>query len=490
MTEFKPRVRFAPSPTGELHVGNARTALFNRLFARHYGGTLVLRIEDTDQERTSRTFEKNLLEDLKWLSIDWDEGPGTGGSYGPYHQIERLDIYKDQLAKLKEADLIYPCYCTEEELDAERKSLLSRHLAPRYMGKCRRLTEERRRKLENQGRKPAWRFRIGSGFVTFNDLIRGAMKFDAEAIGDFIIVRSSGIPAYNFAVVIDDHLMAITHVIRGEDHLSNTAMQLLLYKALNFQPPEFAHHALILGKDRAKLSKRHGSVAVREFREKGILPEALINYLALLGGSIGEGREVCGIDEILGSFSLDQAGKSGAIFDEDKLRWMNAIYIRKEDAGNLADRMLPCLARAGYDVETMDRNRLESITDALRDNLVTLSDITSFIDIFFDDRYQITADALKTIESAESRPVLERLRDILSDSGEEISYQNITDKIGRATGLKGRKLLMPVRSAVTGMVKGPELDKVFSLLPRESLLKRAEKALALSTSADGREKGA
>lgn len=490
MTEIIPRVRFAPSPTGELHVGNARTSLFNWLFARHYGGTFVLRIEDTDQERTSRTFENNLLEDLKWLGINWDEGPDVGGGYGPYHQIERLDIYKEQLARLKEADLIYPCYCTEEELDAERKSLLSRHLAPRYMGKCRRLTEEGRRKLENQGRKPAWRFRIGPGFVTFNDLIRGAMKFDAEAIGDFIIVRSSGIPAYNFAVVIDDHLMAITHVIRGEDHLSNTAMQLLLYKALNFEPPGFAHHALILGKDRAKLSKRHGSVAVREFREKGILPEALINYLALLGGSIGEGREVCSIDEIIGSFSLDQAGKSGAVFDEDKLKWMNAIYIRKDNACNLADRMLPYLERAGYEAGTIERSRIESIADALRDNLVTLSDITSYMDIFFDDRYQITAEALKIIESAESRPVLERLRDMLGDGGEDISYQNITGRIGKATGLKGRKLLMPVRSALTGMVKGPELDKVFRLLSRESLLKRAEKALALSASAYSREKGA
>lgn len=486
MKDTRPRVRFAPSPTGELHVGNARTALFNWLFARRYGGTFVLRIEDTDRERTSRAFEKNLLEDLEWMAIDWDEGPDAGGIHGPYHQIERLDIYAGQLGKLREAGLVYPCYCTEEELDAERRSLLSRRLAPRYMGRCRRLSEEDRGKLESQGRRPAWRFHVGPGTVAFDDLIRGAIKFDAEAIGDFIIVRSSGIPAYNFAVVIDDHFMAITHVIRGEDHLSNTAMQLLLYRALNFDPPEFAHHALILGKDRAKLSKRHGAVAVREFREQGILPESLVNYLALLGGSIGEGREVCGVDEIIGSFSLELAGKSGAIFDEDKLRWMNAIYIRKDDPSMLADRLLPYLAGAGYEAGSIEKSRLEAIADAVRDNLVTLADITSYIDIFLDDRCQITADAGKALEAAESLPVLQGLRDILRDGGQDISYQNIAARIGQATGLKGRKLLMPIRSAVTGMTRGPELDRVFKLLTRESLLQRVEKAIALSENSKGK----
>jgi glutamyl-tRNA synthetase len=290
MNSTKPRVRFAPSPTGELHIGNARTAFFNWLYARHHGGKLVLRIEDTDRQRSTRAFEARVIDDLKWLSLDWDEGPDGKGEVGPYRQSERLELYESFLKSLQKDGRVYPCYCTEDELEVERTSLLSRKMAPRYMGKCRNLTEADRRRLEAQGRRPTWRFRVSQGAVLFQDLIRGTMKFEGEAVGDFIIVRSNGTPAYNFAVVIDDHFMEISTVIRGEDHLSNTAIQLMLYGALGFEPPEFAHHSLILGKDRTKLSKRHGSVSVREFREKGILPEALLNYLALLGSSIGEGR--------------------------------------------------------------------------------------------------------------------------------------------------------------------------------------------------------
>jgi nondiscriminating glutamyl-tRNA synthetase len=268
MTAEKPRVRFAPSPTGDLHVGNARTALFNWMFARHYGGEFILRIEDTDPVRTSREFEFRILEDLAWLAIDWDEGPGKEGGKGPYHQQERLHLYDHYLKKLIEAGVVYPCYCTEAELEAERAELIFRKMMPRYMGKCRNLSDTARKTMADQGRMPSYRFRIGAGRIEFSDLIRGAMKFDAGALGDFIVVRSNGIPAYNFAVVVDDHLMSISHVIRGEDHLSNTALQLLIYEALGFKPPIFAHHSLILGKDRSKLSKRHGSVAVREFRER------------------------------------------------------------------------------------------------------------------------------------------------------------------------------------------------------------------------------
>ena len=292
MTSHRPRVRFAPSPTGDLHVGNARTALFNWLFAKRYGGDFILRIEDTDQERTSPVFEKNILEDLKWLSIEWEEGPEKGGSLGPYHQIQRLDIYDKYTKELVSAGKVYPCYCTEEELEAERASLLSMRMMPRYTGKCKRLTDREREALESRGRKPALRFSVDKGTIEFKDLIRREMKFDGDAIGDFIIVRSNRIPSYNFAAVVDDHLMEITHVIRGEDHLSNTAIQILLYRALDFKPPEFAHHSLILGKDRTKLSKRHGSVAVREFKNRGILSPALLNYLSLLGGSVGEGKKL------------------------------------------------------------------------------------------------------------------------------------------------------------------------------------------------------
>lgn len=289
--ENKTRVRFAPSPTGELHVGNARTALFNWMFARHEGGRFILRIEDTDESRSDSAYQTSLLEDLKWLGLTWDEGPDIGGDYGPYRQSERLDLYEAHLKKLVDADLVYPCYCTEDELEEERQTLILAKRMPRYLGKCRNLGAGEREALAASGRKPSYRFKVPQTTIEFHDLIRGPMRFEGEAMGDFIIVRSNGMPAYNFAVVIDDHRMSVTHVIRGEDHLSNTALQIMLYRAFGFEEPTFAHHCLILGRDHAKLGKRHGSVSVGEFRRQGFLPEALVNYLGLLGSSLpGAGK--------------------------------------------------------------------------------------------------------------------------------------------------------------------------------------------------------
>jgi len=482
MMPHRPRVRFAPSPTGDLHIGNARTALFNWLFARHNGGDFILRIEDTDQERTSRIFEKNILEDLKWLSIDWDEGPGKGGEFGPYHQIERLDVYNRYLEKLIAEGRVYPCYCTEEELEEERLGLLAMKMMPRYMGKCLRLTESERKKLEDEGRKPAFRFKVESGPIEFKDLIRGNMKFEGEAIGDFIIVRSTGIPAYNFAVVIDDHLMEITHVIRGEDHLSNTAIQILLYRALDLTPPLFAHHALVLGKDRSKLSKRHGSVSVREFRNKGILSEALINYLSLLGGSLGEGKEVASVEEIINMFSLDRAGKSGAIFDEDKLKWLNAIYIRNCDVDKLTELLLPFIKEAGYDFTPPDRDWLHQVVGALKDNLVTLADIGEYMGIFIDEKFRITEEASAILKGNTAAPVLKVLREMLVQNNipDHNFYPALINSVRKKTGLKAKELYMPIRAAVTGRTSGPELEKIFSILGKESILKRLRLAIQLA----------
>ncbi|HYA15504.1 MAG TPA: glutamate--tRNA ligase [Syntrophales bacterium] len=482
MMPHRPRVRFAPSPTGDLHIGNARTALFNWLFARHNGGDFILRIEDTDQERTSKIFEKNLLEDLKWLSVEWDEGPGKGGEFGPYHQIERLDIYNGYLEKLIAEDRVYPCYCTEEELEEERLSLLAMKMMPRYMGKCRRLTEKEKKNLETEGRKPTFRFKVEAGPIEFNDLIRGAMKFEGEAIGDFIIVRSTGIPAYNFAVVVDDHLMGITHVIRGEDHLSNTAIQILLYRALAFTPPLFAHHALILGKDRSKLSKRHGSVSVREFRNKGILPEALINYLSLLGGSLGEGKELASVEELINMFSLDRAGKSGAIFDEDKLKWLNAIYIRNYDVDKLTELLLPFIKEAGYEFAVPDRSRLGQVVNALKDNLVTLADIGDYLDIFVDEKFRISEEASAILRGKTALPVLKVLREMLvqNNISGQIFYPALINSVRRKTGLKAKELYMPIRAAITGRTSGPELEKIFSILGKASILRRLEQAIQLA----------
>jgi nondiscriminating glutamyl-tRNA synthetase len=461
-------------------VGNARTALFNWLFARHHGGTLILRIEDTDQARTSKAFEENLIADLTWLGIDWDEGPGKGGSFGPYHQSDRLSIYRDALDRLIAADKVYPCYCTEEELEAERLSLMARKMMPRYMGKCRSLGPDDRRRMEAEGRTPTWRFRVLPGLIPFKDLIRGPVRFEGNAIGDFIIVRANGIPAYNFACVIDDHLMDISHVIRGEDHLSNTALQILLYQALGFEVPRFAHHALILGKDRSKLSKRHGSVAVREFLSKGILPDVMLNYLALLGASLGEGKEVCTADEIIARFSLDRAGKSGAIFDEDKLRWLNALYIHHKDTPSLMADLEPFMKAAGYDPRQMDRERLARIVAAVRENLMTLADIGQYLAIFEDDQYELAADAAQILATTEAQEVLRAVDEVLNaaslDEGD--LYGKIIAFVKNKTGFKGKGIFMPIRAAVTGRLRGPELDKVFAILGPASLKKRLARALA------------
>jgi len=482
MTSHRRRVRFAPSPTGDLHVGNARTALFNWLFAKHYGGDFILRIEDTDQERTSPVFEKNILEDLKWLSIEWDEGPEKGGRLGPYHQIQRIDNYDKYIKELISAGRAYPCYCTEEELEAERASLLSMRMMPRYMGRCKKLTDKEREALESRGRKPALRFNVDKGPIEFNDLIRGEMKFEGDAIGDFIIVRSNRIPSYNFAAVVDDHLMEITHVIRGEDHLSNTAIQILLYRALDFKPPEFAHHSLILGKDRTKLSKRHGSVTVREFRSRGVLSPALLNYLSLLGGSIGEGKEVASMEEIINMFSLDRAGKSGAIFDEGKLKWLNAIYIRNCDVDKLTELLLPFIKEAGYDIDLMNRGWLHQVVEALRDNLVTLADVGLYLDIFIDDKYLISDEARAILREG-AAAVVKVLRDELEQNNiaERDFYSNLINSVRRKTGLKAKDLFLPIRAAVTGRTSGPELEKVFAILGKESIVRRLERAIQVAT---------
>jgi len=474
----KPRTRFAPSPTGELHVGNARTALFNWMFARHWGGNLILRIEDTDESRSALSYQINLLDDLKWLGLDWDEGPGKDGAHGPYKQSERLDIYSDHLKKLMDSDLVYPCYCTEEELDEERQTLILSKRMPRYMGKCRNLSDAEREALVAQGRKPSYRFKVPPTSIELNDLIRGPIKFEGESIGDFIIVRSNGMPAYNFAVVIDDHLMAITHVIRGEDHLSNTALQIMLYRAFGYQPPAFAHHCLILGKDHAKLSKRHGSVSVGEFRRRGFLPEALLNYLGLLGSSFTDGREIFSQSEMIEVFSLERASKSGAVFDEGKLRWLNAIYIRSLATDELIMRLQPFLHEFGFQPETLDPEWFKNVIEIVKDELTTLADIGGHIDLFFDDRYEISSDAKHILDTANARKVVQSFGEYLADatgSPQEI-YIAAIKHAKEKSGVKGRDLYMPVRAALTGKITGPELDKVFVILGKDSACQRLKRA--------------
>ena len=472
--ENKARVRFAPSPTGELHVGNARTALFNWMFARHGGGRFILRIEDTDESRSALAYQVGLVEDLKWLGLTWDEGPDIGGAYGPYRQSERLAIYADHLKKLMDADLVYPCYCTEEELEAERQTLMLTKRMPRYLGKCRNLGVNEREALEASGRKPSYRFKVPQTTIEFHDLIRGPMRFEGEAMGDFIIVRSNGMPAYNFAVVIDDHLMAVTHVIRGEDHLSNTALQIMLYRAFGFDVPAFAHHCLILGRDHAKLGKRHGSVSVSEFRKQGFLPEALINYLGLLGSSFAGGREILSRDEMLEAFSLSRASKSGAVFDEGKLRWLNAAYIRKTSTEDLLRKLEPFLRAAGFRPETLDAAWLKNVLETVKGELTTLAEIGDHIDLFFDERYSLSDEAGKLLAAPGAREVVGAFGEYLERAQDDPGnvYAAAIRHAKEKSGVAGRNLFMPVRAALTGKLKGPELDRIFVVLGVDSARRR------------------
>jgi len=444
------------------------------MFARHHGGSFILRIEDTDESRSAQSYQVNLLNDLSWLGLDWDEGPQKEGMYGHYRQSERLDIYKKHLQTLIDADLVYPCYCTEEELEEERQALILSKRMPRYMGKCRNLTQDERKMRENEGRIPSFRFKVQPQVLEFEDLIRGAMKFDGDAIGDFIIVRSNGMPAYNFACIIDDHLMGITHVIRGEDHLSNTALQLMLYRAFGFDPPIFVHHCLILGKDRAKLSKRHGSVSVGEFRKQGILPEALINYLGLLGSSFTDGREVLTREEMITDFALERASKSGAIFDEEKLHWLNAIYIRNCKTEDLVERLKPFLEQAGYKTAAIDAKWLNEVIELVKNELITLAEIGSHIEIFFDDKYITTAEAKEILEKDAACKVIKVFAKYLKTAAgnPQENYLAAIKYTKEKTGAKGKELFMPIRAALTGKVHGPELDKVFVVLGNDTALKR------------------
>ena len=342
------RVRFAPSPTGHLHVGNARTALFNWLLARGSGGTFILRIEDTDTERSTRASESAILDDLRWLGLAWDEGPDVGGRYRPYRQSERLSTYAEHAAQLLARGAAYYCFCTPEDLDAQRAVALAAGLQPKYAGTCRTLDPAASSRRVAAGEPAALRFIVPAGRdITFADAVRGVVTFETRIIGDPVLVRSDGHPAYNFAVVVDDALMRVTHVIRGEDHISNTPRQLLLYEAFGYDPPAFAHLSLVLGPDHSPLSKRHGATSVAEFRDKGYLPEALLNYLALIGWSPGQDEEVLPAAELAARFKLADVGHSAGVFDEDKLAWVNRQYLKAAAPADIARLAVPYLSAAG-----------------------------------------------------------------------------------------------------------------------------------------------
>jgi len=473
------RVRFAPSPTGLLHIGNARTALFNFLFAKHHGGVFVLRIEDTDLDRSDNTLVDQMIKDLRWLGLNWEEGPDKGGPYGPYRQSERLEIYKNFADRLLKENKIYKCFCSPEDLEKLRQQQIQRKEMPRYDGRCRRLTQEEIIKKEREGYRPSLRFRVDRGRISFEDLIHGKMNFDAEGIGDFIIVRSDGIAAYNFACVIDDHLMNITHVIRGEDHLSNTPRQILLYKAFGWSLPQFAHHPLILGSDRTPLSKRHGATAVAQYREEGFLPEALLNYLLILGWTNPSGEEVIPIEKMIKEFSISSLSRNAPSHSIKKLEWLNSIYIRRKKDDELSILLKPYLEKAG--LHHVDQNYLRTISDSIKENLVKLSQIEDYLGVFFDEKFYFSDEAKEILLKEKNQKIIQIVLETLESIPEinEEDWPSIINQFQDRTGVNRKELLIPIRAGITGIIQGPQLVKILQILGRERIIKRLKKALEL-----------
>lgn len=469
--EERIRVRFAPSPTGYIHVGNARTALFNWLFARQKGGIFVLRVEDTDIERSREEYERNLIQDLRWLGIDWDEGPDVGGSFGPYRQSERQELYHKYAQKLLEEGKAYYCFCTAEQLEKERQAALAEGRMPVYSGRCRKISlEEARRRLKN-GEEGAIRLMVpDEGSVQFEDLVRGLVEFDLKLIGDPIIVRSNGMPAYNYAVVIDDALMNITHVIRGEDHVSNTPRQLLLYRALGWKPPVFAHLSMVMGQDNTRLSKRHGATSVDQFRRDGLLAEALCNYLSFLGWSPPEGHEVLRPEDLIKLFDLSRVSRSAAIFDYEKLYWLNRQHIKLLPTGKKLELALPYLQEAGLVGPELSRDQrewLEKAVEILVEGVDKFSDLPKKFSLIFDfDPGNLDQEASNLIQTESARKVLAAF--IQKTAGlKEFNYEifaALTGEIKKETGIKGKELFHPLRVALTARASGLELDKFIPLV--------------------------
>ena len=476
----KVRVRFAPSPTGYVHVGNARTALFNWLFARRHGGAYVLRIEDTDVERSEERYEQQLLDDLKWLGLDWDEGPEKGGPFGPYRQSERTAFYDKHSTQLIDQGHAYFCFCSPEQLEAERQQALKAGLQPKYSGRCRaRPREEAKCKVE-EGEPAAVRLKITGESFVWNDLVHGPVSFASDVIGDFILVRPAGHPAYNYAVVIDDHLMQITHVIRGDDHISNTPRQLAVYQAFGWGPPAFAHLSTILGPDRKPLSKRHGATSLASFRrEVGTLPEALMNYLALLGWSPADGKtEFLSTTELIQQFSLDHITKSPAVFDLDKLYWLNRHYMKQCTPRRLAEEAMPFLAEAGYfdahptpDVIAW----LERVLDAVLKNISSLAQLPDAVRIIFEYNGREAFQPLQDSATAGARAVLNSFIPKALAEGEltYARFREIAKEVEKETGKKGKDLFHPIRVALTGAVSGPELEKLIPIFEEGAKLELA-----------------
>lgn len=479
------RVRYAPSPTGDLHIGNARTALFNYLYAKHFNGKFIIRIEDTDQKRNVEGGEESQLEFLKWLGIEWDEGADVGGEYGPYHQMKRLDIYKKYADVLLEKNMAYKCYMTEDELEAEREYQRANGQIPQYGGKHAHLTDEERAQFEAEGRKPSIRLRIPENRTyTFTDMVRGDISFEASDFGDWVIVKKDGSPTYNFACAIDDHFMKISHVLRGEEHISNTPRQMMVYDAFEWEIPMFGHMALILNEEHKKLSKRDQHIIqfIEQYHNLGYLPGALFNFITLLGWSpVGE-EEIFDKDTLIDIFDPERLSTSAAVFDPQKLKWMNNEYIKQTDIQDVIDLAMPHLVESGRlpaDMDAKTRDWAERVITLYQKQLQYGSEIVELTDLFFKTSIHYDEGAKEVLSGEQVPEVLQVFTDKLIHL-DDFNKDDIKDQIKatqKETKHRGKRLFMPIRVATTGQTHGPELPFAIELLGKEVVLKRLDEVL-------------
>ncbi|HEY7523289.1 MAG TPA: glutamate--tRNA ligase [Candidatus Limnocylindrales bacterium] len=489
-----PRVRIAPSPTGPLHIGTARTALFNYLWARRYGGTFVLRLEDTDPVRSTLAYEKDILDGLHWLGLTWDEGPDIAdgpdhGPFGPYRQMQRLPSYEAAAQSLLARDLAYPCYCTPDELDADRNAQEAAHEPPRYVGRCAALSTEDRRSREAQGRRGALRFRVPPGPVAFDDLVRGRVEIDAANLGgDFVIVRADGTPLYNFTVVVDDAAMEISDVVRGEDHISNTPKQILLFRALDHPEPRFAHLPLILNPDRTKMSKRKSQTALSDYIDQGFVREALVNYLALLGWSTGTEEEILSLAELERRFDIDHIQRGGAVFDRERLEWLNGQWIRRLEPDDLVDRLRPFLEReraAGRIDRVPDEDELRALLPIVQERLPVLGAIGDLVGFLWVDEVSVDRELLvpKRWDAPTTAMALRQARTTIAAVGpvsfEADELEPPLRALVERNGWKAGDLFMAIRLATTGRTATPPLFDTLVAIGYERTLARLDRAIEL-----------
>ena len=477
------RVRYAPSPTGHLHIGNARTALFNYLFARNQNGKFIIRIEDTDKKRNIESGEESQLKYLQWLGIEWDESVDKGGEFGPYRQSERIDIYEKYYKELLANNLAYECYCTEDELEKEREDQTSRGEMPQYSGKCCQLSDEQRANLIKEGRQPSIRFRVKKGEIyKFIDIVKDEVSFESDGIGDFVIVKKDGTPTYNFAVAIDDYLMNITHVLRGDDHISNTPKQMMVYEAFGWDIPVFGHMTLIVNEARKKLSKRDETIIqfIEQYEELGFLPDALFNFIALLGWSpVGE-EEIFSNEQLIEQFDPSRLSKSPAVFDKQKLIWMNNQYLKSIDVDKLVELSLPHLIKAGRFNENMNQQEKQWARDLIslyQEKMSYGAEIVELTEMFFKTEVEYDQEAKSVLREEQVPEVLQaylaEIRQLETFSAEEIKAA--IKVVQKTTGQKGKKLFMPIRVATTGQTHGPDLPQAIHLLTKETVVARLEK---------------